>query len=301
MADDTGGDTYGRRSVLKMSGAALATTVGVTGPVQAAGGPAAPENVEAIDRTDGGVELDWDGPSDADHYEIEVSGYSCGHKGCYTTGHVTSDSASSAPYWVEDLPPSNSYKFYVYSVDADGNRSDAAGTTVHATDSRWESVHASGDWDQSTNALGGDWKAEHFVNGDGEVTDDGLYLDYDADGGIFWTDVDDPDSDEYWTVPDADEKAIAFLVRGANGGESVDAALTWDAEDTRTNVWTEYMPYHILDEGWNVVRIPLHKSGYYQHWFVDVPGQLKLEFHKERDRDSALTIDSVWISEYRYH
>lgn len=284
-----------------MSGAALATTVGVTGSVQAADGPAAPENLEAIDRTDAAVELDWDEPDGADHYEIEVYDYECGAYGCYATDHVASAVADAPTYWVEDLFPSNTFVFYVYSVDADGNRSDVRASTKHTTDSRFEVVHDADGWADDTNALGGDWTAEHFVNGDGEVTDDGLHLDYDADGGIFWTDVDDPEGDEYWEVPDADEKAIAFLVHGANGDESVDAALTWDAEDTRTNAWTEYMPYHTLDEGWNVVRVPLHKSGYYQNWFVDVPGQLKLEFHKERERDSALTIDSVWVSEYRFH
>lgn len=296
-------EQFDRRSVLKMTGAGLAATVGVTGSAQAADGPAAPSNVSATDRTDGGVELDWDQPSDADHYEIEVYEYTCGYKGCYTTDHVRTDTASYPKYWVEDLFPGQSHMFYVYSVDADGNRSDSPSSTLQATDSRFESIHSAGDWDQSTNALGGDWTATNFLNtDDGEVTDDGLYLDYDKGNGIFWTDIDDPNSQEHWEVPGADDKSIAMLVQGDKGGEPLDASLTWDSENTRTNVWSQYMPYHVLDDDtWTILRVPLHKAGYYRNWFVDVPGQFKFEFHKERDRSSGLTIHSMWISEYRYH
>lgn len=289
---------YDRRSVLKMTGAGLVAATGIAGSASAQSSLPKPENLEVSDRGDTTVYLDWDEPSsaDPDHYEIDVYDWDCGYKGCYSTDYLKTVVVQyGTSERVTDLRPSSTRAFRVYSVDANGNRGNYT-YTVASTEARWQPVHTRNNWDQSTNELGGSWDDNHFSNG-GQVTSDGLYLEYDGSDGIFETYFADPDGSGAWTISDNSGKSIKLLVYGDDGSEEEDAKLTWDSGQESDSL--EYYAYGTpVETSQTVIEIPLVLATRWGTvWDVETPEEFKLEFGQLNDRASGLLIDSIWVSD----
>lgn len=298
MSDNELGDSHSRRNVLKMTGAGLATATGAAGLVQGASSLEPPQNFQATDRRDTEVRLEWDEPESDDilKTEIQVYEWTCGYKGCYSGDHVKTVTEYGEFTWIGNLEPSETYVFRGYTVDGDSNRSDSYSYEQYSTDSTWQDVHTSSSWSQNSNELGGWWSASSFENGDGTVTNDGLYLDYDSNGGTFETYFSDPDGSGSWTISGHEDKSIKLLVRGDEGDEEDDARLVWGTEDGSFDYYA--VGQHVSDP-YTVLTLPLeYAASYYGSWDVPTPGAFKLNFGRENARDSGLTIERMWVSEY---
>lgn len=301
-----------------MTGAGLAAGLAGTGAIgtAAADTPPDPQNLRIessnpyrpADRTDTSIAVNWDEPSgtDVDHYEIDVYDYTCGAYGCYSGEHLKTVVADH-PTWhrVQDLRPGNTYYFYVTAVDADGDESGPRGIKA-GTYSEYELVGDESNWDAGDNELGGWTNVYGFANGDGTVTDEGLALDYDDyNHGVFRTYFEDPDqSSGAWQIPNYENKSIKFVTYGQKGDEAEDVKLTFgqDANDEQESgnlgyytVWTS------VDQTQSILSVPLryaNQGGV--HWDVSTPETFILEFGQESDRDSTLTIEDMWVSDYQY-
>lgn len=303
MTDEDG--TYGRRSVLKMTGTglAVATGVGVTGSAQASHQPDAPNDVYYEDRQDSRIKLNWDFPDDDDREDVivDVYEYECDYGGCSEDSFVKSveTDAYLAPIWIENLRPGQYYGFHVYAVDEDGYESEEE-TTMVPTEGMWEPVHTADGWTDSTNELGGDWSASGFRNGSGTVTDDGLELQYDEDGGVWDTFISKPDGDGAWYIDDYENRSIKMLIHTDEGVDDTENAdLTWN-EGTETGSWDYYAIGQDSYSPYTVVTTPLeYAASYYGKWSVENPERYALEFHKgEQNQTDTFTIESVWVSDY---
>lgn len=300
--------------MLKMTGTGLALATGAAGAAQASDGPGAVQNIRIEghnpyrpDLTDTSVEIQWDEPDsgDVDHYEIDIRPLVCGTYGCSLGDPVETIYSDDTFETVRNLRPGSTTYLMVYAVSPNGHRGDENALSVDTKDP-YQMVHVNDGWDKDYNELGGRWSSNSFKSD--ENTSDGWYVNYENGDGIWDTYFEDPDSSSgAWAIPDYESRSIKFRVRGDGGGEDEDPPrLTWNASDEddepESGPLTDYTEGTPINQTPSVQTIQLEDSNRhtsYSAWSVEKPETFKLEFNAEYTGESGLTIDRMWVSDYR--
>lgn len=310
MTDQEGAD-YSRRSVLKMSGAAMAAgATGLAGTASAYGdacGDAdAPSDVRVRSIGESEAQIGWDAPEEGsvDHYVVKAGHQGCSRYGCYISDELKQVTNPDYKRWrdIDGLPPGSDVHFTVSAVFEDGSESGVCGEGSNTLNSDLDihttcaDVRYSCDgWSSSSggdNLLGGDWSQVNFADASVSETH-GLELEYDGTGGVFSTVIGD-DNNNHRRIEDYGSKSIYINVISETGDQVLqDAKLTWDSEDTKTGPLGDFTYGSAPTAGKrSTIQIPLQSREY----DVPVPGEFKLKFGDYTTNSGSLSIGEFWIS-----